>query len=218
MKKYLFLTAAMAFSTQASSAITQVWTNESAFLSANSGLAMESFEQSGLPTSPNTTPIAAGDITISTDSTAFGGVGVNTFTFFGVTDGNQNIYWGSDDDASIFFNFSSAVNTFGINIFDFGTTGGNPLLTFFDGKGNSTTALTGERDEEGELDFFGLASDIAFTTVQLKYTGSTGDGIFFDEAYYGNVSAVPVPAAAFLFAPALFGLLGLRRRAKNKVT
>jgi len=32
-----------------------------------------------------------------------------------------------------------------------------------------------------------------------------------------NVSAVPVPAAAFLFAPALLGFLGLRRKA-NKTT
>ncbi|WP_417550576.1 hypothetical protein [Methylophaga sp.] len=30
-------------------------------------------------------------------------------------------------------------------------------------------------------------------------------------------SAVPIPAAAFMFAPALLGLMGLRRRAKNKV-
>jgi len=32
---------------------------------------------------------------------------------------------------------------------------------------------------------------------------------------YSNVSAVPVPAAAFLFAPALLGLMGLRRKAKS---
>jgi hypothetical protein len=32
-----------------------------------------------------------------------------------------------------------------------------------------------------------------------------------------QVSAVPVPAAAFLFAPALLGFLGLRRKAKNSV-
>jgi hypothetical protein len=31
-----------------------------------------------------------------------------------------------------------------------------------------------------------------------------------------SVSAVPVPAAAFLFAPALLGFMGLRRRAKNE--
>jgi len=33
---------------------------------------------------------------------------------------------------------------------------------------------------------------------------------------YKQISAVPVPAAAFMFAPALLGFMGLRRKAKNK--
>jgi hypothetical protein len=32
-----------------------------------------------------------------------------------------------------------------------------------------------------------------------------------------NVSQVPIPAAAFLFAPALLGFMGLRRKAKNSL-
>ena len=32
-----------------------------------------------------------------------------------------------------------------------------------------------------------------------------------------SVSAVPIPAAALLFAPALIGFMGLRRKAKNLV-
>ncbi|MFW5427319.1 MAG: hypothetical protein ACKE8G_00740 [Methylophagaceae bacterium] len=44
---------------------------------------------------------------------------------------------------------------------------------------------------------------------------SRGNGWFTmdDFTYDGNVSAVPVPAALFLFAPALLGFLGLRRKA-----
>jgi hypothetical protein len=46
---------------------------------------------------------------------------------------------------------------------------------------------------------------------------------FINDSNYGdniggmslNVSAVPIPAAAFLFAPALLGFMGLRRKAKN---
>jgi len=79
MKKHLFLAAVMPFSTQASSAITQVWTEESAFLSANSGLLMESFEQSGIPLTPNTNPILTGDITTSTDGSNFGSFDLEGF-------------------------------------------------------------------------------------------------------------------------------------------
>jgi len=34
---------------------------------------------------------------------------------------------------------------------------------------------------------------------------------------YRDISAVPIPAAAFMFAPALLGFMGLRRRAKSAV-
>ncbi|SFK74700.1 hypothetical protein [Methylophaga sulfidovorans] len=48
---------------------------------------------------------------------------------------------------------------------------------------------------------------------------------FINDSQYGdniggmslNVSAVPVPAAAFLFAPALLGFMGLRRRVQKTV-
>ncbi|RLB64101.1 MAG: hypothetical protein DRH08_10205 [Deltaproteobacteria bacterium] len=32
----------------------------------------------------------------------------------------------------------------------------------------------------------------------------------------GGTGEVPIPAAAFMFAPALLGFMGLRRKAKNK--
>lgn len=48
---------------------------------------------------------------------------------------------------------------------------------------------------------------------------------FINDSNYGdniggmslNVSAVPIPAAAFLFAPALLGFMGLRRKAQKTV-
>jgi MSHA biogenesis protein MshQ len=39
----------------------------------------------------------------------------------------------------------------------------------------------------------------------------------FGGPIFASVTAVPVPAAAFLFAPALLGFMGLRRKAKNSV-
>lgn len=72
---------------------------------------------------------------------------------------------------------------------------------------------------------FNLASTAAWQTIlvslvnvsdgdQLSFSHAGGDnvGIMLDNV---SVSAVPIPAAAFLFAPALLGFMGLRRKAKT---
>ena len=68
--------------------------------------------------------------------------------------------------------------------------------------------------------FFGGSS---VGTISAIFTSSF---ITLNSASLGNlvlgsagsvVSAVPIPAAAFLFAPALLGFMGLRRKAKNTV-
>jgi hypothetical protein len=67
--------------------------------------------------------------------------------------------------------------------------------------------------------------------IELSIAGTFGNGSFgfynFSQAnvlYAGieereapPIGAVPIPAAAFLFAPALLGFMGLRRKAKNSV-
>jgi len=65
--------------------------------------------------------------------------------------------------------------------------------------------------------FAGLDIDPITPNARLSFAlkEHTGD---FSWARLDNVtvSAVPVPAALFMFAPALLGFMGLRRRAKNK--
>lgn len=51
-----------------------------------------------------------------------------------------------------------------------------------------------------------------FSGVRLDYTVAGGSS----SSSTPLPSAVPIPAAAFMFAPALLGFMGLRRRAKNK--
>lgn len=60
---------------------------------------------------------------------------------------------------------------------------------------------------------FSLSSLVADYVTILS---SSNSGVL-DDLSYNNVSAVPVPAAVFLFAPALLGFMGLRRKAKNTV-
>jgi len=65
---------------------------------------------------------------------------------------------------------------------------------------------------------------LALTTANISYAlfGSAGGtyphSVYADNfTYRGGVPQVPLPAALFMFAPALLGFLGLRRRAKNNV-
>jgi hypothetical protein len=54
---------------------------------------------------------------------------------------------------------------------------------------------------------FGLFESITKATLSVKGEYATAP----------SVSEVPLPAAAFLFAPALLGFMGLRRKAKNTI-
>jgi len=69
-------------------------------------------------------------------------------------------------------------------------------------------------NEEHYLHFFNAgvaAPDKTWNDVTVDYHGV----ISYIIETPGTVNAVPVPAAAFLFAPALLGFMGLRRKAKQ---
>lgn len=80
--------------------------------------------------------------------------------------------------------------------------------------------------ELGPISNTGGSSHI-WTVFDFMVTGTGSDILEFaalgiDDSLGGSldrvsVSAVPIPAAAFLFAPALLGFMGLRRKAKNSV-
>ena len=52
--------------------------------------------------------------------------------------------------------------------------------------------------------WYGTATGVAINLIEIV-----------DNISYNQVNAVPVPAALFMFAPALLGFMGFRRRAKN---
>lgn len=64
-------------------------------------------------------------------------------------------------------------------------------------------------------DFFGLKFDkviVNFKVDSLEYKGDGAVGFADPTRNASYVSAVPIPAAAFMFAPALLGFLGFRRK------
>jgi MSHA biogenesis protein MshQ len=89
--------------------------------------------------------------------------------------------------------------------------------------GGAGSKLTGVGDACGGI--FSTNSYISLgATNEIGREGCTPGAISptlaideFGSPIFASVTAVPVPAAAFLFAPALLGLMGLRRKAKNSV-
>ena len=58
-----------------------------------------------------------------------------------------------------------------------------------------------------------------YTGIDKLNITSLGNQFVMDNFTYNKqIGEVPIPAAAFMFVPALLGFLGLRRKAKNAVT
>jgi hypothetical protein len=101
---------------------------------------------------------------------------------------------------------------------------GNQRGSYINGSDNSSDYFTVEfSNSQGVL----LSKEVAYTegwsvfsamivlddvaNLSFSVTGGDNQGVVLDDI--SVVSAVPVPAAAFLFAPALLGFMGLRRKA-----
>jgi hypothetical protein len=90
---------------------------------------------------------------------------------------------------------------------------------------NPTFAAQGHTGTNSTV-FIGAIDDTStFTQILFYGTGfgeflTAGGTIHYSTVDLGSVpnpSAVPLPGAALMFAPALLGLMGLGRKAKNKV-
>ena len=72
--------------------------------------------------------------------------------------------------------------------------------------------------DSNALDYLGGNLTLALGTIIV---GFNDNGLGLGDADYDDIivalQPVPIPAAAFLFAPALLGFMGLRRRAKSNV-
>lgn len=100
-------------------------------------------------------------------------------------------------------------NITGNDAFDFVNDTGNQSSSTLTGTATISQAIFAGLIADGFLDLFFDTSSAVNCCGTLNHLSGT---ISFNE-----VSAVPLPAAAFMFAPALLGFMGLRRKAKNSV-
>ena len=103
--------------------------------------------------------------------------------------------------------FSETVNAFGFSI---GALDETYLLSAFDVNGSLIESVT---VNPAYLQYVGLTSSgiKTATFTQLSTTHYAADTIMIEDFRY-QASAVPIPAAAWLFSTALLGLAGVKRR------
>lgn len=132
---------------------------------------------------------------------------------FSISGGVMNDRLVAGSGRSTTFEFGSSVNAFGgdwnLEIAGFGQGIEFSIQAFL----GATEVLTQELTGNG---FFGFITSPTSLFNKVILTAGSQSGVAetytLDNLRYGLHTAVPVPAALFLFAPALLGFLGLRRK------
>jgi len=215
-RKLIGACAGLAMMGMAGTASAITFNSEATFLAAISDPTLESFESLTATNTASTTPITtpnftvgvtgAGDLMGLFDTLTLVGSGISA------TDGSNVAIFGTSASfpgTTIVFTFPDFIDAFGFNITDFGDLDGS--LLYSTGSGEFGTIATAPADGgDGSLLFFGLTTDIHFTTFTIQNT-AFDDGIGIDELYF---TEAPEPSTLALFATglALLAFLGWRRR------
>ena len=125
------------------------------------------------------------------------------------TDGGH--FLGVRDNPYLTIDLPMPAQALGFDVIDFGDWPGSTgvlILTLENGE-SMTAAISGGPD--GNVQFFGLLSPVAFTNVVLYSEAvSTGDAYCIDYIEYGGV-----PAPGVIAALGLAGIVGQRRRRRS---
>jgi hypothetical protein len=183
------------------------------FLSQLSGVGTEDFESfaagQNVPFNSNFT--GAGTATFSGSGQIEDSPGAGRFA----TSGSQFL----ETRNGFQIDFTTAISAFGFFGTDIGDFNGQITLDFLSGGSTQYTVQNTIGANNGSLLYWGIIDVLnPFTRITFGNT-NTNDVFGFDDMTIGTiaqVNPVPVPAALFMFAPALLGFFGLRRKA-NKI-
>lgn len=151
-----------------------------------------------------------------------GGLGVCTGTanarFNGGCRGDDHQVDGNNGNDVVLFDFGSQEVTLESVTLSFIGSNDEFSFSFFDGNANLPASFFSRifLPNSPSLQTYVFGSEWTDSLFGIGANGSTdefkirGLGVSYDD-----MSEVPIPAAAFLFGPALLGFLGLRRKAKQ---
>ncbi|QTD55384.1 PEPxxWA-CTERM sorting domain-containing protein [Parasphingorhabdus cellanae] len=210
MKKLLLATAAISASfmaTSASAAII-VYTDQASFDAAAGVTTTETFDSFTTAAQFNAAPVDAGPFTVSlsgnSNNPAQNLIGPAPTNGSFDVNGTPNLSGRISNGGSIFLTFDSSISSFS-GIFN-EINNGNPNKTLLFAGGEQVAPVDG---------FFGIVSDVAFTTIEFQTIAGADDGFALDNVQFG---AVPEPATwAFMIFG--FGAIGgaMRRQRKANV-
>ena len=197
------------------------YTDESSFLAAAGTTKLESFE--GLTPGVRAISFSLTDFTLSAPSVlpTAPPLEVYPMPYLGAyaTDGVQWMAYDQKNPNEILrFDFSSPINSFGLNVTDWGdwTYLGNPSLIFSNNAGDNATVATPPLNDGNHI-FFGIINaDTSFTRVELL---SQPSPVFYgvDEVYYGTGGVIPEPSTLTgLTGMAATALLAFARRRRTR--
>ena len=131
------------------------------------------------------------------------------YTNFGVPVTTSSVLTATGDE-DFKLDFSMPVTELG---FDTYLNGLGPTLVSVFGAGGLLDTINLFQDPT-TIGFLGITSTENITSLRWTTTNGRTVNTGIDNI---RINAVPIPAAAFMFAPALLGFMGLRRRAKNTI-
>lgn len=103
-------------------------------------------------------------------------------------------------------NWGGAINLPGIRVFDESNT------TLF--QQTDTPLAANNIQNHVHIDFSTITGQTLTIEINTIGLGGSSDNVGLDNIQFGQVSAVPVPGAVWLFGSAIFGLLRIKRLAK----
>lgn len=162
--------------------------------------------------------------TISINGGSLAGTGIINADVFLNGTGSDNVASLISDSAigALTINGNYSQGEFGAMVIDFSTSGSDMLNISgtADLAGLLSFNFIGDELQAGTFSFLTFASLIgSFDTIYLPGFSGFDFEVIFGDTFANlivtqSISEVPVPAAIFLFAPALLGLMGLRRKAR----
>ena len=194
----------------ASHAAVITYTDRTTWAGAGTVTFTEDFESYSTDTSFATTPLDVGPFTFSTVGTALAGrnmIDVSPFLFPGRPASFGDAY------AEIFVEgalatdiiFDSPISGFFADFYAAGNTQELSLTLSFLGGGTTDLSVPGAGSSSQSFGFWSTTDAV----TSIRFNNTVNDGFNIDNI---SGSAVPVPAAIWLFGSGLIGLIGIARR------